>query len=70
MKTEIKHISISGYCPYLDDEYHIIASYQKIQPMGQPQIFGRYVGAKCDIRHKCKIKDCPLFAEAEARTLW
>lgn len=70
---EYKTVNVPGHCQYLDEEYTVFATYEKIQAPGL-DASAHCVEVRCDIQYKtpnkCRIQDCRLIKKAESRTSW
>lgn len=69
--NEFKIVSVTGYCPYYDDEYTITAKVEKISFAGDRADYARCVSCQCDSSHKChKGDECPLIVNAQQISRW
>lgn len=66
-----KKVCVSGYCDYLGNEHQIIATYAKINILGDSNSYAKITSYECDYVEECNLdRECPLYKIASQRTHW
>lgn len=68
--TVKKTVAVSGYCPYLDSQNTILATYAKYAPTGSSPAYANFLSHTCDYSGECTAEECPLVKLADSRVFW
>lgn len=61
-------LEMTGFCPYLQQDVSVDATYQKYSPLGDPNTYAVFSGINCPNSSECPDSSaCPV---ALQRTYW